>query len=242
METESKVTRKFIYKDFSDLLPAQEQDSVVALDSDGQESESNEYADLFKQLDENGYTHEQPSDSTPEEKPIEIDIEQIKLEKYEEGYKKAKEEFEALLAQKEAEDLVFANLTEKLNTLNITEEVTKNIALEVEEIIKTILNQLSKTLPTNFAKLFEENFISIIQHGISLGNIEIRTHSSKKEIAAKIIAEQLKDNISRIKLLEDDNLNTDDIKIDYGNGQFQYKDEEITAAIDRIISSNLNPE
>jgi hypothetical protein len=239
MTKERQIAQKFIYQDFTDLLPPiAEEPLQLPEEVLPQQEESNEYVELFSHVDEAGYVNKTEEALVPDP----IDIEQVKLEKYEEGYKKAKEELEPLLARKEAEDNFLEKLNAKLDSLNITEEVTGNIAEEIIEIIQAILKPLNKALPTNFEKVFGEHFIPIIQKGISIGNIEIRSHSSKKEIIAKIIAERVKDNISRIKLIEDDNLNTDDIKVDYGNGQFQYKNDEILAAIDKIISTNLNPE
>ena len=100
---------------------------------------------------------------------------------------------------------------------------------------------MNKSIPNNFDQLFQENFIPIIQHGISIGNVQIKLHSSQKELAAKIIASHIKDHISKIKLIEDDNLNTDEVKVEYANGIFQYKNDEIFTAVDKIISTNLNP-
>jgi hypothetical protein len=129
----------------------------------------------------------------------------------------------------------------QLDVLNLTGEVKNNISQEVCEVIKTILAQLNKLIPTNFDHLFQENFLPIIQNGILVGDIEIKMHPSRKESIAKIIAEHVKDsNISQIRLLEDDNLSTDDIKIEYANGTFQHKSDEISTAIDKIISNNLN--
>jgi flagellar biosynthesis/type III secretory pathway protein FliH len=240
MTTEPQTITKFIYKDFSELVHSEESEQIAEEEGDSTSEAERQYAELFGNVEDVELV---PRDhlQNEEEPDIQIDIEQIKKDFYQEGYQKAKEELEPLICAKELEDELRKKIIAQLDVLNLTEELRNNISQEVADVIKTILAQLNKLIPTNFDHLFQENFLPIIQNGILVGDVEIKMHPSKKESIAKIIVEHVKDsNISKIRLLEDDNLSTDDIKIEYANGTFQHKSDEIFAAIDKIISNNLN--
>ena len=227
--------QKFIYPDFDLLDPeldTQEKEAVTDHDQ-GDNSIEDDYIKLFGAL-------ENPDIQTPEPKETKVDIEKISQESYQKGYETAKSEMNELLNNKQIEQEFCQLLTEILTKINIEQNINQELCSKISLIIQSTLKHLYKSIPTNFDALFQEHFLQIIKDGAKSNPITITIHNSRKELVAQIISEHIKDNIARIKLIEDDNLNTDDIKIAYENGIFEYKIDEIAATIDKIISKNLN--
>jgi hypothetical protein len=115
MTTEPQTITKFIYKDFSDLLPSEEKEQIAEEEEDSTSEAERQYAELFGNVEGVEHLSREYLQNEDEELDVQIDIEQIKKDSYQEGYQKAKEELEPLICGKELEDELRKKITKKNN-------------------------------------------------------------------------------------------------------------------------------
>ena len=236
-----KDITKFVYEDFATFKDEDHED--VRKPILGKE-DTISIQDLEIIENEEGDIDQKVGDVTEVQEEVKEEVKEELIpeskDKYQEGYDAAKAELDPLLQQKQQDDLIYNQLHQKISAIEINDDFQKEILLQMSEIVKTSLEHLRKTLPTDFESIFQEKLFPVIKKGMKAGVVNINIHPSQKNIVTELIAKNVTENISQIKLLEDDNLNTDDIKVECHNASFEYKSDDIISAIDKMVSKDKN--
>ena len=170
-----------------------------------------------------------------------LDVEQIKEEEYKKGYEAAKQESQAIIDQLKQDNQFIAILSEKINNFAIKDEYAKDLLNQIRDIVNLVAEKLYKELPTNFTNLLTEYISNLIQDNNKIGFIVIKIHPERKKLTEDVLElDKIEESKkAAIKIIEDDNLNTDDCLVEWNNGRWEYKIEQISAEIDKILKNAI---
>ena len=166
-----------------------------------------------------------------------LDIAKIKEDEYEKGYKAAKTEDEIIIGNLKSEINLAKNIDNKLSTIEMPTDISDELTNLICQIIHEVANKLYRTLPIKFDKLLSEYLTNLINDNHKVGYIKIKIHPSQLDITNKILELDEMDKTKKelIKIVKDDNLNTDDCEVEWNNGHLEYKIEQIIKEIDTIL-------
>jgi hypothetical protein len=177
-------------------------------------------------------------------KPLEetIDLDSLKLVSFNEGYQKAKVEYEEELQKLKAEVNFQNSLSEQVNKLDFKYDLYEaNTLSESIEILKIMLSKLHKHLPNDFNQLLSEQLNKVLKNNRIEAQLIIKFNNVHKNIVTQIIealvlSEEAK---KHIKLEEDTSLTIGDCQVFYKDATFEFNEEKIITEIEKIIENIL---
>jgi hypothetical protein len=234
---EDKEKDKFSYKLVQDALEQGLEKEEVDLEENKESSEEEELKeDAHEDVNLNKEDNE-VEDKAPIV-PI-IDIEAIKKESYNEGYRKAKEELEQEIARVKSEVSFQKNLSQEFNKLNFQYENYENQVCNASiKILYSMLERLVKKIPTDFEKIITDQLSKVIKNNRIETELIVKFNSKQQTIMSEVYQKLALSEESKkyIKLEVDDNLTTEACQVYYKEAALEYKEEQIVQEIDKILS------
>jgi hypothetical protein len=168
-----------------------------------------------------------------------IDIEAIKHESYNEGYKKAKHELEQEIVRVKSEADFQKNISQEFSKLNFQYENYENQVCNASiKILHSMLERLVKKLPTDFEKIVTEQLTRLIKNNRVEAELIVKFNGKQQALMNEIYQKLALSEESKkyIKLEVDDNLTTEACQVYYREAALEYKEEQIVQEIDKILS------
>lgn len=166
-----------------------------------------------------------------------INIEQVKQESYNKGLEEAASKYEPMLADLAANNDFSELLRQQLSSIIPEEEVDSQISKISAEAIVGIAKKLHLILPANFEEIIRIGLIEKLKNFYKEGSITITIHPGRYDFCKEIlqsdtIPSKFKDNF---QIVQDDKVGEDDCRLDWADTRLEYKQEQLTAEIDKIV-------
>lgn len=170
----------------------------------------------------------------------EEDIEDIKSQSFEEGYKKAKQdlssEFEQKLNDKNKEIKLIESIADKITNLDTPEEPVSDYVDLVADVVTEISHKLMLNFPTDLAFVLKRQLTYLIGNSYQGGEVLIKVNKKSKEKLDQLIkSEELVDKLDKVKLTIDSTLQESDCVVEYNGAKLVYDKSLIKKEIEEVV-------
>lgn len=166
------------------------------------------------------------------------EISRLKEEYYAKGLQEAKLQYEPLISELQ-ENRVFADLLhQKLEAIN--PDVDSGTSQLMINLIGNIARKMYLVLPVDFEQLFQEQIRAIVQKFCNSGSIKFFVHPSKYQLCMKLLEAETFDNKCNFLIVQNEECNANDCKIEVNNTKFEYNNSQLSQEIDTILGQLSN--
>lgn len=173
----------------------------------------------------------------PENDEKELTIDEIKDESYNRGLDDAKANYEKVISELQIENNLSELLREKLSEISSDVNLDLQVAKITSQIISNIAKKIYLILPVDFEQILKSELLQSLKKIYKEGQITLSVNPVKYDFCKNLLQVEnlpakLKENIQVIK---DDNIETDDCKVEWGNTSLEYNQQQISAEIEKIL-------
>ena len=173
----------------------------------------------------------------PENDEKELTIDEIKDESYNRGLDDAKANYEKVISELQIENNLSELLREKLSEISSEVNLDLQVAKITSEIISNIAKKIYLILPVDFEQILKSELLQSLKKIYKEGQITLSVNPVKYDFCKNILQVEnlpakLKENI---RVIKDDNIETNDCKVEWENTSLEYNQQQISAEIEKIL-------
>ncbi|MFK8039729.1 MAG: FliH/SctL family protein [Rickettsiaceae bacterium] len=181
------------------------------------------------------------SDNNSAPVPAFVDLENVKNDAYNDGYKDAEEEYKKQIDTLETElksnKHFVDNIQEHLLSLDIKDGFDKYVDDFSANLLVQIAKQLHLVLPFNFESLLKQDFLELLRKYYKQSMVKIFVNPSKMDLCSKILEsanlpETMRD---KYQILDDSDLSQNDCRIEYADTRLEYNQDELSSEVNKIL-------
>lgn len=193
-------------------------------------------------LNENiGTPLQQNTVAEPENSHVEIDVEKIRAESYQNGYNDAKGHFEPLVNAKKEDDLLSETLKSKLDAILPVIDMQNEIFALASKTLACMAKKMHLAIPADFDRVVLGEMMSVLNKYYKTGEINIKVNPERVDYCKNLLKiNTLPAHIAEnIKIVSEDTLGKSDCIFSWGETKLEYSQEEIEKDTN-VILEHLN--
>jgi flagellar biosynthesis/type III secretory pathway protein FliH len=165
------------------------------------------------------------------------EIEQIKLESYNNGFEQARLHYAEQIDNLRNDSNFTELLKQRLESVSPTIEFDKEIVKMLSQIISEVAKKLYLVLPVDFEGIVCSELLSRVWQFYKEGSVILTVHPDRYEFCLGLLGLENIDNKLKEKLTinTDDTISYNDCRVESLNTRLEYKQENIEAEIVKIL-------
>lgn len=169
--------------------------------------------------------------------PPAIDIDSIKSEAYDNGYKKAHEELQKVIDEYKVNYDIAVTLNEKIKSIKTIDNLDVQLLNSFAATLKAIADLMHVNMPVDFEKIVTGSMLNFIKQHYETGNVKITVHDTKVDYCTKILQKNsMKEYQDALVIVGNNELELNGCVVELKNTQFVYSPEHIKEQVNKIIS------